>query len=85
MLGLSSALLITFFYFAWSFQIKPIVGIGASVVLAMVMSALFGALFPIILHMMNLDPKVAAGPVVLMIADILTIAIYLTLNTLILI
>jgi magnesium transporter len=62
----------------------PIIGIASSIVLAMVVSALFGALFPIFLHVVRLDPKVAAGPVVLMIADILTIGIYLSLNTVIL-
>jgi magnesium transporter len=85
MLGLTSALLVTCFYFAWSTQIGPIIGIGSSVVLAMMISALFGALFPIFLHTLHLDPKVAAGPVVLMVADIITILIYLTINTLILI
>jgi magnesium transporter len=85
MLGLTSAILICCFYFAWSIELGPVVGIGISVILAMIGSALFGALFPILLHVVRLDPKVAAGPVVLMIADILTIAIYLSINTLILI
>jgi len=85
LLGITSALLIGCFYFAWNVEIRPMMGIGISVISSMVISALFGALFPIILHILRLDPKVAAGPVVLMIADILTITIYLTLNTLILI
>ncbi|MFC2049081.1 magnesium transporter [Chlamydiota bacterium] len=84
MLGFTSAVLISLFYFAWSVDLKPIMGIGLSVIMAMVFSALFGALFPIVLHSMRLDPKVAAGPVVLMMADVLTIALYLGLNTFIL-
>jgi magnesium transporter len=84
LLGCTSAILITCFYFAWSSNPMPIIGIASSIVLAMVVSALFGALFPIFLHVVRLDPKVAAGPVVLMIADILTIGIYLSLNTVIL-
>lgn len=85
MLGITSAILIALCYFAWSVELGPVLGIGLSVIVAMFISALFGALFPILLHMAHLDPKVAAGPVVLMVSDILTIATYLTLNTLILI
>ena len=84
MLGLTSAALISLFYFAWSVDLKPILGISLSVIIAMLFSALFGAIFPIVLHAMRLDPKVAAGPVVLMMADILTITLYLGLNTFIL-
>jgi magnesium transporter len=85
MLGITCAILIGLFYFAWSVDIKPVTGIVVSVVAAMIAAGLCGALFPIILHALKLDPKVAAGPVVLMMADIITIAIYLTLTTLILI
>lgn len=84
MLGVTCALLVGLFYFGWSTEVKPMLGIGISVLIAMFVSGLFGALFPIFLHAMRLDPKVAAGPVILMIADILTVGIYLTLNTLIL-
>lgn len=81
LLGLTSAGIISAFYFAWSVDILPVVGIGISIVVAMLISSWFGALFPIILHLLHLDPKVAAGPVVLMMADIITIAIYLGINT----
>jgi magnesium transporter len=84
LLGITSALLICIFYFIWNVDFRPVTGIGVSVVTSMAASALFGALFPILLHSVHLDPKVAAGPVVLMVVDILTIAIYLGLNTLIL-
>lgn len=84
-LGLTSAVIISFFYFAWSLEIMPIIAIGSSVILTMITAALFGATFPIILHALHLDPKVAAGPVVLMMSDILTMTIYLGLSTLILI
>lgn len=85
LLGITSALLITGCYFLWSHDLGPVLGIALSIIIAMMASALFGALFPILLHQFKLDPKVAAGPVVLMISDIMTIAIYLILNTLILI
>lgn len=85
LLGITSAVIISFFYFAWSVDLVPILAIGSSVVAAMIAAALFGAIFPILLHALHLDPKVAAGPVVLMMADIITITIYLGLSTLFLI
>lgn len=84
MLGATSAILIGAFYFAWSCDPSLLIGICLSVLIAMICSALFGALFPIFLHTIRLDPKVAAGPVILMVADVLTVAIYLSLNTFIL-
>lgn len=84
-LGVTSALIITAFYFAWSVNIMPIIAIGSSIIMAMVASATFGALFPIALHLCRLDPKVAAGPVCLMVADIVTITIYLGMSTLLLV
>jgi len=85
LLGLTSAVIIGFFYFAWSIEILPIIAIGVSVVVAMITAALFGATFPILLHALHLDPKVAAGPVVLMMSDVITITIYLGLSTLLLV
>ena len=55
-------MIISFFYFAWSIELLPIIAIGTSVVVAMIAAALFGATFPILLHALHLDPKVAAGP-----------------------
>lgn len=85
LLGLCSALLITLFYFAWSTDLIPILAIATSMVIAMFCCATFGALFPIVLHALRLDPKVAAGPVVLMLADVATVVIYYSLSTALLI
>ena len=52
-------------------------GIGISVFI----SASIGAVVPLLLHKRKWDPKVASGPVVLMFADVLTTAIYLSLDT----
>lgn len=81
LLALACAVIIAIFYFVWSTDIKPIFAIGTSLLVAMVASATFGALFPILLHALRLDPKVAAGPVVLMMADIVTVTIYLSLSS----
>ena len=84
LLGISSATIVAFFYFAWSIELLPIVAISIAIVISVLSAATFGALFPIILHSIHLDPKVAAGPVVLMMADIITMISYLGISTLIL-
>ena len=84
LLGIGSSLLIAAFYFIWSTDLMPVIAIVISVIISMIGSALFGALFPIFLHIFKLDPKVAAGPVVLTMADVITVAIYYSLTTILL-
>jgi magnesium transporter len=50
-------------------------GIGGGVALA----ALLGMSLPVVLRMVSLDPKVAAGPIALAAADVLTLLFYLGL------
>ena len=52
-----------------------------SVVLAMVAAGTLGMILPAVLHALRLDPNVAAGPVVLMIGDMIAMTIYLGLST----
>ena len=52
--------------------------------MSMIVSALYGLMVPKVLHGLRLDPKVAAGPVVLMMADVTTLIVYLGLGTVIL-
>ncbi len=52
--------------------------IGAGITFSTTLSALFAISLPVVLHRLKLDPKIASGPVVLMISDILTTAIYLS-------
>ncbi|MFA9478155.1 magnesium transporter [Phycisphaerales bacterium AB-hyl4] len=59
----------------------PAVVLGVSILLAMTASAIVGLGTPVILHAAKLDPRVASGPVVLMIADIMTTTVYLALAT----
>ncbi len=68
--------LISFF---WGGGMKPSLTIGVGILFSSVFSAFFGTILPVVLYRMKLDPKVAAGPVVLMIADMLTMGTYLSL------
>lgn len=61
----------------------PQVGItiGVGLITGIFISAVIGSAIPYILHAKKLDPKVAAGPIVLMFADVITTTIYLGFAT----
>ncbi|NGX39940.1 MAG: Magnesium transporter MgtE [Chlamydiae bacterium] len=65
----------------WGDGIAPAISIGVGILFSITISATAGAAIPLLLHTAKLDPKVAAGPVVLMFADVITTAIYLGLAT----
>ncbi|MAF65924.1 MAG: hypothetical protein CMJ84_09755 [Planctomycetes bacterium] len=52
----------------------------ASVTAVMILAALLGAGLPVLLHATHLDPRIAAGPVVLMGTDVIAMATYLALT-----
>jgi magnesium transporter len=63
---------------------REAIAIGGSLVLTLAAASLFGLSVPALLHAARLDPKIAAGPVTLALADICTILVYFTLATLLL-
>ncbi len=65
----------------WGEGIAPALVIGGGIFCSVIISSFIGASVPLLLHTLKWDPKVAAGPVVLMFADVLTTAFYLTLAT----
>lgn len=84
-LGITSALLLSIYYILgydqdW-YPDLSMIAIAFSIFISMSIAASFGTLFPLILHNLALDPKIASGPVVLMITDMMTTAIYLGLAT----
>jgi len=58
--------------------------IGASLVMTLSAASLFGLSVPTLLHALRLDPKIAAGPITLALADLCTILIYFSLATVLL-
>jgi magnesium transporter len=80
-LGSAAGLLVAVAAFAWlrSFQIAAI--LAASILLGAMIGTFLGLFLPRLVHRWNLDPKIAAGPAVLAITDILTLAGYLGLAT----
>lgn len=79
LLSVSSAILVGLLSLFWDGGIKPSITIGIGLLLSSIFSAVLGTLLPVVLYRMKLDPKVASGPVILMLVDMLTIGLYLTL------
>ena len=66
----------------WGGGLPPALSIATGIILSVTITGTLGAAIPLILHRRKLDPKVAAGPVVLMFADVITTLIYLGVSTL---
>lgn len=81
LLGLTSAVLVCLVFIFFSSDLKPLAPIGISIFISMIASALLGTFVPVAFHALRLDPKVAAGPIVLTVADMMTTTIYLSLAT----
>jgi magnesium transporter len=56
--------------------------IGLSINVALIVSTLSGAVIPLIIKLLKLDPAVASGPFITTINDIFSLLIYFTLATL---
>lgn len=69
----------------WGDGNSPPIIISSGIFISIILSATIGAAVPFILHRFKLDPKVAAGPVVLMFADVLTTSIYFVIASLLIV
>lgn len=80
-LGITSCATVAAVYLFIRGGYMTMLSISISIFVSMFVSATIGIIFPLALHRLKLDPKVAAGPVVLMGADIFATGIYLGLAT----
>lgn len=78
-LGITSGSIAGLLSLFWGEGIHPALAIASGLIITITFSGLIGATIPLILHRLRLDPKVAAGPVALMIVDVITTSIYLSL------
>lgn len=83
LLGSATGVIVAAAAMLWG-QVPEVGVIALSLLISMMVAATFGTALPALVHALRLDPKVAAGPVVLTLADIATIATYLGLGTLLL-
>jgi magnesium transporter len=77
MLGGACGLVVGVTAWLWRGQAAAAVVIGGSIAVSMVVACLIGVGVPAGLHRFKLDPKIAAGPVSLALADLCTLLIYL--------
>ncbi|NGX45282.1 MAG: Magnesium transporter MgtE [Chlamydiae bacterium] len=84
LLALTSGIVVGCTSLLWGQGIPPGIAIAIGIIISVTISGTVGASIPLILHARRLDPKVAAGPVVLMFVDVFTTAVYLGLSTLLL-
>lgn len=81
LLSLSCGVIVGLLSLLWGEGIRPAITIGTGLAVSIALTSSVGTVVPLLLHAKELDPKVAAGPVVLMFTDIITTAIYLGLAT----
>ena len=79
LLGLGCGLLVAGIVFAWRGAAGVAMVIGASIFLTLCASCVAGLTVPAALHGLRLDPKIAAGPITLALADICTLLFYFNL------
>ena len=81
LLAATSGFIVGMVSMLWGDGIKPGFVIMFGIMISIYITSSIGSAIPLILHARKWDPRVAAGPVVLMFADVLTTLIYLSLGT----
>lgn len=84
LIGLACGAAVAAIVLLWRHDLRAAVAIGGSIAISLVTACLFGLGVPSLLHRFNLDPKIAAGPVTLALADICALILYFTTARLVL-
>jgi magnesium transporter len=78
LLGVSCGFVVCVVAWAWRHDLRAASVIGATIALSLVTACALGLGVPSLLHWLKLDPKIAAGPVTLVLADFIALVIYFT-------
>jgi magnesium transporter len=78
LIGLSCGALVGAIVWVWRKDVPGALVIGGSIAVSLVSACLVGLCVPSLLHRFKLDPKIAAGPVTLALADTFALVIYFT-------
>jgi magnesium transporter len=78
LIGLSCGALVGAIVWFWRKDVPGAFVIGGSIAISLVSACLVGLCVPSLLHRFKLDPKIAAGPVTLALADTFALVIYFT-------
>jgi magnesium transporter len=84
LLGAGSGLVVGIIAYSWRGVIWQGLAIGLSIWFSVITACLLGVVVPTLIRKFRIDPKVAAGPIVLAAADIATLAFYFSTAGLIL-
>ncbi|HWY39277.1 MAG TPA: magnesium transporter [Chthoniobacterales bacterium] len=84
LIGLACGTVVAAIVLVWRRDVLAAFTIGGSIALSLVSASLFGLGVPSLLHRFNLDPKIAAGPITLALADICALILYFTTARLVL-
>ena len=84
LIGLGCGIAVAAIVFLWKHDPRAALAIGGSIALSLISASLFGLGVPSLLHRLNLDPKIAAGPITLALADVFALLIYFTTARLVL-
>lgn len=84
LLGVAAGLTVGLIVHAWHGSAPMAFSIGLSIALTVVAACFVGLTIPAVLHALRLDPKIAAGPVTLAVADVFTLIFFLGIATLLL-
>ena len=79
LLGSACGMVVGLVVLIWQQAPMPSVVIGTSVTFCLLTACVTGLSVPALLHALKLDPKIAAGPITLAIADIFTLLFYFNL------
>ena len=78
LIGLACGIVVAAIVLLWRHQFTAAFAIGGSIAVSLISASLFGLGVPSVLHWLKLDPKIAAGPITLALADIFALLIYFT-------
>lgn len=84
LIGLGCGAVVAVIVLIWRHDARGALAIGGSIALSLISASLFGLGVPSFLHRLNLDPKIAAGPITLALADVFALVIYFTTARLVL-
>ncbi|KGP90703.1 magnesium transporter MgtE [Pontibacillus chungwhensis BH030062] len=79
--GLTCGVLVTFIVYFWQGDYYLGLLVGISIMSTLIVATLAGALVPLLMHKLNVDPAVASGPFITTINDIISILIYFGMAT----
>jgi magnesium transporter len=78
LLGVACGVVVTVIVLIWRGDLRAAFVIGGSITVSLVTACALGLAVPSLLHRFKLDPKIAAGPVTLALADFIALVIYFT-------